>query len=182
MKKTLTLTLLVGTRDPGLIRPCQGPRHLDRLRRPPLRHRRRRPRSAGRDPRRPLGHPAHLCRQRATTCSSCRASTPRATGSGRSTSGASAASACSPTDFGPAYVEQDRAARLFLYRGDMDAEWAAYGPKREDAIPRPSSPASTPMSPTCARARAAAGRVQARRHHARPVDGRGRRAHPQPWR
>ncbi|OXE36220.1 MAG: penicillin acylase family protein [Phenylobacterium zucineum] len=31
-------------------------------------------------------------------------------------------------DFGPAYVAQDRAARLFLYRGDMDAEWAAYGP------------------------------------------------------
>ena len=23
---------------------------------------------------------------------------------------------------------QDRAARLFLYRGDMDREWAAYGP------------------------------------------------------
>ncbi|HLZ05136.1 MAG TPA: penicillin acylase family protein [Bradyrhizobium sp.] len=32
-------------------------------------------------------------------------------------------------DFGPAYVEQDRALRLFLYRGDMNAEWAAYGPK-----------------------------------------------------
>src|SRR5580658_7548139 len=30
--------------------------------------------------------------------------------------------------FGPAYVAQDRATRLFLYRGDMDAEWAAYGP------------------------------------------------------
>jgi len=29
---------------------------------------------------------------------------------------------------GPAYVEQDRAARLFLYRGDMGQEWAAYGP------------------------------------------------------
>jgi penicillin amidase len=29
---------------------------------------------------------------------------------------------------GPAYVEQDKAARLFLYRGDMDTEWAAYGP------------------------------------------------------
>src|SRR5213595_1812870 len=28
--------------------------------------------------------------------------------------------------FGPAFVAQDRAARLFLYRGDMDAEWAAY--------------------------------------------------------
>jgi penicillin G amidase len=27
---------------------------------------------------------------------------------------------------GAAYVEQDRAARLFLYRGDMDQEWAAY--------------------------------------------------------
>jgi penicillin amidase len=32
-------------------------------------------------------------------------------------------------DFGPAYVEQDKALRLFLYRGDMKAEWAAYGPK-----------------------------------------------------
>jgi penicillin amidase len=29
--------------------------------------------------------------------------------------------------FGPAYVAQDRAARLFLYRGDIGAEWAAYG-------------------------------------------------------
>src|SRR5690606_33025653 len=29
--------------------------------------------------------------------------------------------------FGPAYVERDRAARLFLYRGDMRAEWLAYG-------------------------------------------------------
>jgi penicillin amidase len=31
-------------------------------------------------------------------------------------------------NFGPSYVAQDRAARLFLYRGDMQAEWAAYGP------------------------------------------------------
>ena len=30
--------------------------------------------------------------------------------------------------FGPSYVEQDRASRLFLYRGDLDAEWSAYGP------------------------------------------------------
>ena len=30
--------------------------------------------------------------------------------------------------FGGAYAAQDRAARLFLYRGDMAAEWAAYGP------------------------------------------------------
>lgn len=29
--------------------------------------------------------------------------------------------------FGPAYVERDRAARLFLYRGDMRSEWLAYG-------------------------------------------------------
>ncbi len=29
--------------------------------------------------------------------------------------------------FGRAYVEDDRAARLFLYRGDMRAEWSAYG-------------------------------------------------------
>ena len=29
--------------------------------------------------------------------------------------------------FGPAYVAQDRACRLFLYRGSLDEEWAAYG-------------------------------------------------------
>ncbi len=33
--------------------------------------------------------------------------------------------------FGPDYVEEDRAARLFLYRGDMAAEWASYGPDAE---------------------------------------------------
>ena len=30
--------------------------------------------------------------------------------------------------FGASYVDQDRAARLFLYRGDMNKEWAAYAP------------------------------------------------------
>ncbi len=30
--------------------------------------------------------------------------------------------------FGPGYVEQDKATRLFLYRGDMHTEWLAYGP------------------------------------------------------
>ncbi|WP_394849529.1 penicillin acylase family protein [Pendulispora brunnea] len=30
--------------------------------------------------------------------------------------------------FGPAYVAQDAAARLFLYRGDMRREWESYGP------------------------------------------------------
>src|SRR6201999_3746793 len=33
--------------------------------------------------------------------------------------------------FGPVYAGQDRAARLFLYRGDMTAEWAAYGAKAQ---------------------------------------------------
>ena len=32
-------------------------------------------------------------------------------------------------DFGPDYVAQDRATRLFLYRGDINQEWAAYGPE-----------------------------------------------------
>ncbi|KAA9105538.1 penicillin acylase family protein [Microbacterium rhizomatis] len=36
--------------------------------------------------------------------------------------------------FGPAYVEQDRANRLFLYRGDMDAEWAAYAEGTREAV------------------------------------------------
>ncbi len=35
-------------------------------------------------------------------------------------------------DFGPGYLEQDRAARLFVYRGDMAAEWACYSPDAED--------------------------------------------------
>ena len=34
-------------------------------------------------------------------------------------------------DLGPAYVARDRAARLLLYRGDMAAEWRAYGPQAE---------------------------------------------------
>jgi penicillin G amidase len=29
--------------------------------------------------------------------------------------------------FGPSFVEKDRAARLFLYRGEMHSEWLAYG-------------------------------------------------------
>jgi penicillin amidase len=29
---------------------------------------------------------------------------------------------------GSAYIDQDRAARLFLYRGDMNKEWSAYAP------------------------------------------------------
>ena len=31
-------------------------------------------------------------------------------------------------DYGPAFVAADRAARLMLYRGDLGAEWACYGP------------------------------------------------------
>ena len=31
-------------------------------------------------------------------------------------------------DFGPAYLEQDRASRKFVYRGDMEQEWRSYGP------------------------------------------------------
>src|SRR5687768_13619984 len=30
---------------------------------------------------------------------------------------------------GPQYVEQDKAARLFLYRGALGKEWSAYGPQ-----------------------------------------------------
>ncbi|WP_405806596.1 penicillin acylase family protein [Streptomyces sp. NBC_01187] len=33
---------------------------------------------------------------------------------------------------GERYVEHDRAARLFLYRGDMALEWSAYGPGTEE--------------------------------------------------
>lgn len=35
-------------------------------------------------------------------------------------------------DFGPGYLEQDRASRLFLYRGDMAADFASYGPEAKD--------------------------------------------------
>jgi penicillin amidase len=37
-------------------------------------------------------------------------------------------------DLGPAFVPQDRAARLFLYRGDMEAEWRAYTPDLRDVL------------------------------------------------
>src|SRR5665213_276719 len=30
-------------------------------------------------------------------------------------------------DYGPGFLAQDRATRMFLYRGDMDAEWGSYG-------------------------------------------------------
>ncbi len=33
--------------------------------------------------------------------------------------------------FGPAYLAQDKATRLFLYRGDMRREWASYGKDSE---------------------------------------------------
>ncbi|WP_272030033.1 penicillin acylase family protein [Oceanobacillus kimchii] len=35
---------------------------------------------------------------------------------------------------GPKYVEQDKAKRLFLYRGNMEEEWEAYGPETEDIV------------------------------------------------
>jgi penicillin amidase len=34
--------------------------------------------------------------------------------------------------FGPAFVEQDKATRLFLYRDDMKKEWASYSPDSEE--------------------------------------------------
>jgi penicillin G amidase len=38
--------------------------------------------------------------------------------------------------FGPAYVEQDKATRLFLYRGDMKKEWSVYSPDTEQMFQR----------------------------------------------
>src|SRR5258707_1120698 len=38
--------------------------------------------------------------------------------------------------FGPAYVEQDKSTRLFLYRGDMNAEWKRYGPDAKPVATR----------------------------------------------
>jgi len=37
-------------------------------------------------------------------------------------------------DLGPDCLEQDRASRLFLYRGDMDVEWKAYGPEARATV------------------------------------------------
>ena len=38
--------------------------------------------------------------------------------------------------FGPTFVDQDRASRLFLYRGDMQKEWQAYGPRAQGITER----------------------------------------------
>lgn len=35
---------------------------------------------------------------------------------------------------GPDYLEQDKAKRLFLYRGDIEEEWEAYGPNTEEIV------------------------------------------------
>lgn len=39
-------------------------------------------------------------------------------------------------DFGPGFLEQDKASRMYLYRGDMEAEWAAYAPDAKDICQR----------------------------------------------
>lgn len=39
-------------------------------------------------------------------------------------------------NFGPGFLEQDKAARLFLYRGDMEAEWKAYAPDAQHICTR----------------------------------------------
>ena len=39
-------------------------------------------------------------------------------------------------DFGPGYLEQDKASRMFLYRGDMEAEWASYAPDAKEICQR----------------------------------------------
>jgi penicillin amidase len=36
--------------------------------------------------------------------------------------------------FGSAYLQQDRAARLFLFRGDMRTEWASYAPDSQEWV------------------------------------------------
>jgi penicillin amidase len=36
--------------------------------------------------------------------------------------------------FGASYLEQDRASRLFLYRGDIEKEWLAYGPETKTIV------------------------------------------------
>src|SRR5215467_6769241 len=36
--------------------------------------------------------------------------------------------------FGPRFVDQDRAARLFLYRGDLDAELSSYHPQGREIL------------------------------------------------
>lgn len=82
-------------------------------------------------------------------------------------------------DFGSDYVPQDRAARLFLYRGDMEAEWQSYGPDAR-ATPKRSWPASTPMSVTFATG-GELPRVPSGRHAARPVATGGCSPHPKPW-
>jgi penicillin amidase len=39
-------------------------------------------------------------------------------------------------DFGPGFLEQDKAARLFLYRGDMEVEWRSYAEDARDICAR----------------------------------------------
>jgi len=82
--------------------------------------------------------------------------------------------------FGSDYVEQDRAARLFLYRGDMAAEWAAYGADAQAHRDRLHGGHQRLRRARRARHRAAARRVRGARLRARAMGARGHGAHPQP--
>ena len=74
--------------------------------------------------------------------------------------------------FGPSYLEQDRAARLFLYRGDIATEWRAYGEDAEAIATalhlRASTPASTSSSAASPRCRWSSRRSATRRSAGRP--------------
>ena len=81
--------------------------------------------------------------------------------------------------FGPAFVEQDKAARLFLYRGDMDPNGRATAATRSGSR-APSSPGSTPTSPAWSANPSGSPWSSARSATRRRSGARRRGAHPQP--
>ncbi len=82
--------------------------------------------------------------------------------------------------FGPAFVEQDKAARLFLYRGDMASRMGALRPRRGEDHARFRRRAERVRHFRGAPSRAPAGGVPHHRLHAGAVETGRRRAHPQP--
>ena len=81
---------------------------------------------------------------------------------------------------GEAYVAQDRANRLFLYRGDMYREWLAYGSGRQAHRHGVRRRRQRLRGVGACRRGVLAGRVRVARLLAGALAGRRRRAHSQP--
>ena len=102
---------------------------------PPRRHgTRSRTPEASRNSPRPLGRPAHLRSPPFTTCFSRRATSRRKDRLFQIDLWRRVGTGKLAEVLGPSAIERDKLARAVNYRGDWNAEWAAYGPETKEIV------------------------------------------------